>query len=260
MPQLARIFVYPIKSLDGVSVEQAEILPGGAIAQDREFALFDANGKYVNAKRTPEIHRIRAEFDLKARQVMLWVDGEAERQKFHLDGDRCQLERWFSRFFGYPVVMHQNIQIGFPDDRHASGPTVVSTASLQTVADWFKLSLEETRQRFRTNLEIEDAPAFWEDQLFYASGRAMSFQIGAVTFTSSNPCQRCIVPTRHPHTGEPLPQFQKHFSDKRQQTLPTSVVREQFNHFYKLTLNTLVASQEAGKALHLGDAVTLLSP
>jgi hypothetical protein len=258
MPYLARIFVYPIKSLDGVAVEQGMLLPGGAIAHDREFALFDANGKYINAKRTPDIHRIRATFNLAQRQVTLGVEGDAQQDTFHLDGDRLRLEQWFSGFFGYPVVLRQDQHMGFPDDIRASGPTVVSTESLQAVASWFGLSLEETRQRFRTNLEVEAAPAFWEDQLFLPAGRPMSFQIGDVTLTSSNPCQRCVVPTRHPYTGEKLPNFQQQFIHKRQETLPDWAVKSQFNHFYKLTLNTQVASTDVGKTLRLGNVVTTM--
>jgi len=88
MPHLAKILVYPIKSLDGVEVTQAKLLVGGALAHDREFALFDQQGTVINAKHTEKIHAIRSEFDLVGRTVTVWCQGESDRQTFDLDQER----------------------------------------------------------------------------------------------------------------------------------------------------------------------------
>jgi uncharacterized protein YcbX len=259
MPYLAKIYIYPIKSLDGVELDQATLLPGGALAGDREFALFDEQGAVVNAKRTAHIQTIRSAFDLAARTITLWVQGTDDRQTFHLDGDRSAIETWLSNYLGFPIHLQQNLHMGFPDDTEASGPTVASIASLEAVTTWFDLSLEEVRRRFRTNLEVAETPAFWEDQLYAVSDKRVPFQIGEVTLLGNNPCQRCIVPTRNPWTGEPLPQFQKQFSAKRLETLPSWSDRAWFKHFYKLTLNTCVSPSETGKTLHVGDSIHLSS-
>ena len=76
MPTLDRIVVYPVKSLDGVDLAEARVLPGGALEHDRRWRLVDAEGRVVNAKRTPRFHAIRAEFDLADRLVSLsrWTD------------------------------------------------------------------------------------------------------------------------------------------------------------------------------------------
>ncbi|MBI4783464.1 MAG: MOSC N-terminal beta barrel domain-containing protein [Oscillatoriophycideae cyanobacterium NC_groundwater_1537_Pr4_S-0.65um_50_18] len=257
MPYLAKILVYPIKSLDGVEVSQASLWEGGAIAHDREFALVDESGKVVNAKRKAEIHKIRTAFDLDARMITLWLEGNSAMQSFHLDGDRPALEGWFSDYFGFPITLRQNCHMGFPDDIESSGPTIVSVASLEAIATWFGMGLDECRQRFRANLEIANVPAFWEDTVFDAAGEGISFQIGDVVLKSSHPCQRCIVPTRNPWTGDRTPDFQTKFNIHREATLPDGVPRTQFNHFYKLTLNTQVSPLEAGKVLRLGDRVRL---
>ena len=55
MPHIAKICVYPIKSLDGVEVRKAKVLQSGALEYDRQFAIFDEQGKYVNAKRYAKI-------------------------------------------------------------------------------------------------------------------------------------------------------------------------------------------------------------
>ncbi|NJR66505.1 MAG: MOSC domain-containing protein [Leptolyngbyaceae cyanobacterium CRU_2_3] len=256
MPHLAKILVYPIKSLDGVEVPQTHLWTGGALAHDREFAMVDEAGKVVNAKRTSKIHQIRSAFDLDARMITLWIEGSNAMQSFHLDGDRPALEDWLTDYFGYAIALQQNCHSGFPDDTDASGPTVISTATLETVAAWFGHSLEEARRRFRANLEISHVPAFWEDQLFDAFGSGIPFKIGDLLLLSSHPCQRCVVPTRNPWTGDRSTDFQSKFSAHREATLPDGAPLSRFNHFYKLTLNTKVALTEAGKILRLGDRVS----
>ncbi|MBD3880939.1 MOSC N-terminal beta barrel domain-containing protein [Phormidium tenue FACHB-886] len=255
MPSLDKIWIYPIKSLDGVEISQASIWQGGGLAGDREFALVDATGKFVNAKRTAEIQKIRSTFDLSTRIVTL--EDKGKPVSFHLDYGRSGLEAWFSQYFGFSVSLVQDRDMGFPDDTNASGPTIVSLATLELVAEWFGISLDETRCRFRTNLEIVDTDPFWEDQLYTAAGEPIPFQIGDVNFTSSNPCSRCVVPTRHSRTGERTPDFQKILSAKRAKTLPPAVPRSLFNSFYRLTLNTNIAPSEAGKVMQVGDQVSV---
>ncbi|NJO66541.1 MAG: MOSC domain-containing protein, partial [Leptolyngbyaceae cyanobacterium RM1_405_57] len=241
MPYLKHITIFPIKSLDGLEVTQATFLKGGAIAHDREFAIVDQQGKFVNGKRTEKIHRLRSAFDLAARTVTMTNQDTAQSQQFHLDDERQRLSAWLSDFFGYPVGLKQDLHIGFPDDTDASGPTVVSTATLEAIASWFpELSVEEVRRRFRTNLEIDGVPAFWEDQLFAEAGQFVPFQIGDVVLSGSHPCQRCVVPTQDSVRGDRYPNFQKTFVIKRQETLPEWTVRQRFNHFYRLTVNTKV--------------------
>ncbi|WAL59558.1 MOSC domain-containing protein [Thermocoleostomius sinensis] len=259
MPHLSKLLIYPIKSLDGVEVTEATILPGGALAHDREFVLFDPQGRVVNGKRTAKIHTLRSIYELAARTVTLRIqDRDRPAETFHLDADRLALEVWFSDFLGFPVTLQQNLHQGFPDDTDASGPTVVSLGTLETIANWFPdLSLEAVRQRFRTNLEIADVPPFWEDQLFGDVGQQVAFQIGSVTFLGNHPCQRCVVVTRDALTGEAYPNFQKQFVSQRRATLPTWTTPSRFNHFYRLTVNTIVPASEAGKTLCLGDKVSL---
>ena len=52
MPTLDRITVYPVKSLDGVEVAAAQLLPGAGLEHDRRWQFVDLEGRVVNAKRT----------------------------------------------------------------------------------------------------------------------------------------------------------------------------------------------------------------
>ncbi|NER99818.1 MAG: MOSC domain-containing protein, partial [Symploca sp. SIO1B1] len=141
---------------------------------------------------------------------------------------------------------------------NANGPTVISTATIATAADWFTgISSEQMRQRLRANVEITDVKPFWEDRLFGDIDHIVEFQIGSIRFEGINPCARCIVPTRDPLTGQAYPNFQKIFVAQRQACLPSWVSSSRFNHFYRLSVNTRIPDSEAGKILQVGDEVVV---
>ena len=257
-PYLTKILLYPIKSLDGIEVEQATILSSGALQYDREFAFVDGQNRFVNGKRYPQIHLLRSQFSLEQRLLKIKFPGEHSEQVFNLDEERPALAAVVSDFLGFPMQLQQNTAMGFPDDTDSPGATVISTATLTEVASWFSgISVGEMRRRMRANIEIDGVPAFWEDGLFAASGETVAFQVGDVRFLGINPCQRCVVPMRDSYTGEAYPNFQKIFGQKRQATMPTCVNTAQFNHFYRLSVNTRVPVTEAGKMITLGSSIEI---
>ncbi len=258
MPYIGKILLYPIKSLDGIEVDEATILDRGALQYDREFAFVDAQNRFVNGKRHPKIHLLRANFSLEPRLVRIKFPSGNSEQVFHLDQERSEIAAAFSDFLGFPVQLQQNTAMGFPDDTDSPGATIISTATLTEVASWFSgISVDEMRRRMRANIEIDGVPAFWEDRLFAASGETVAFKVGDVQFLAINPCQRCVVPTRDSYSGEVYPNFQKIFGQKRQATLPRWVNTAQFNHFYRLSVNTRVPVTEAGKMIKLGNNIEI---
>ena len=160
-PHLARVIVYPIKSLDGAEVGEAEITARGGLSHDRRFAMRDRAGRIINGKRTEAVHRVRARWDLAADEVAVWRQGDAAAERrFHLDRDRDELAGWLSATIGMDLELDEDPDGGFPDDPDASGPTVVALASLEAVCGWFpESSLEGVRRRFRANLVIGGVPA-----------------------------------------------------------------------------------------------------
>jgi uncharacterized protein YcbX len=260
---LSGIRLYPIKALDPLVVSEARVLPGGALAGDRRWAMVDAEGRFVNGKRHPGVHAIRARFAADASAVVLSTpaDPAGKALEVSLDGDPAPAERWLSEQLGQPIRLTRDDAGGFPDDRTAAGPTVVSEASIAAVASWFPgLTADSVRRRFRANLEVAGVPAFWEDRLCGPAGTAVSFQVGEATFLGTNPCQRCAVPPRDPDTGEILPGFQKRFSDLRRATLPAWAEAARFDHFYRFTVNTRVSRDEGERVLRLGDLLRIAGP
>jgi uncharacterized protein YcbX len=255
--RLAQISVYPIKSLDPISVSESAICPSGGLQNDRAWALYSLDGKWVNGKRTSAIHLIRAAYAPDLSSVTLSVrndSGQIPGRTFAFPAGHQEAAEWFSMFFEQQIIVRYDPG-GFPDDSIANGPTIVSTASLQTVCEWFPgTTLQEARLRFRASLEVDGVPPFWEDQLFSENERnIVRFRIGEVNFEGSNPCARCPVPPRNPFTGENIDGFQKRFNQLREETLPIWSPRERFEHFYHFSTNTRVASAEIGKLLRIGD-------
>lgn len=257
MPCLAAIRVFPIKSLDGVSLNECRVLPSGALEQDRSLAIFDSDGNFINAKRQSSIHRVRAMFDLTNQTVSLSGNASPPAQ-FDLREEQAEMSAWLSDFFGFSVEIRGNVERGFPDDVDSPGPTIVSTATLQAVAGWFSgVPVSEMNRRFRANLELGGEQSFWEDRLC-GEQASVRFRIGDVEFVGTNPCQRCVVPSRAPVTGEPIPAFARIFSEQRQRSLPAWAPVSRFDHFYRLAINTRLAALHSGQ-LRIGDEVQILS-
>lgn len=261
LPRLARIQIHPIKSLDSVEVPVATIGPAGSLQFDRAWAIYSPDGRLISATRVPALHLIRATYTPNFTTVTLAVPNggrNISNATFAFPADTASAAEWFSKFLGYPVMVRHD-PAGIPDDLIASGPTVISTASLQAVCEWFSgMTIAEARLRFRATLELDGVPPFWEDQLFGAELRSVvRFQIGEVAFEGSYPCIRCPIPARDPRTGADTIGFQKRFAQQRRANLPPWSHADRFEHFYCLATNTRIPSTESGKHLHVGDTLLL---
>ncbi len=282
MPTLDRITLYPVKSLDGVEVASARVLPSGGLEFDRRWRLVDLDGRVVNAKRLARFHAIRAEFDLPHKLVTLsrWADAaHMAAETFPLVPGGEGPCGWLSEALGESVLLEERTDGGFPDDRDAPGPTLVSTASLAEVARWFGFDLAESRRRFRANLEIGGCDAFWEDTLAsparpglapsfadlpgdlpadpYAAlppPEPLEFSIGEARFKATNVCRRCVVPSRDSQTAAVTAHFRDAFEARRGRGLRPDVDASGWNHLYRLAVNT--ACLDAG-SLAVGDPVTV---
>jgi len=257
MSVLSSITVYPIKSLPGHALEKAEVLRSSALKHDRRLALVDDTGAIVNAKRTADIHRIEAEYIDDVQSVRLRRRGDSSWQTFDLATEQSQLASYCGELLNMRLRLIEDRVAGLPDDSTLPGPTVVARSSLAAVAEWFNLKIEDVRARFRANLEIDDVEPFWEDRLLSVDDRGLPFRMGDVEFAGVNPCARCVVPTRDPHSGNIRSGFAKEFAERRAATLPSWAVRERFDHFYRLSVNTRLAPSSSGGMIRLGDAIEL---
>ena len=257
-PVVDRITIYPVKSLDGISLQKAQIGNGGSLVHDREYAIIDSNGKFVNGKSNARVHLLRSKIDFESEIISLKHENETNWNDFHLQNDKAALNDFLSAFFEMPVMLYKNTLGEFLDIPVQSGVTVLSTASLNTVGSWFNnMDIEETRKRFRATIELTAVPAFWEDKLFLEEGTAIEFKIGEAALLGISPRARCVVPTRHPQTGGMIHGFQKSFAQQRTANLPPWSTLDDYNHAYYLSVDCYIPPSEFGKWIAVGDEVVI---
>ena len=258
-PLISKISIYPVKSLDGIQLQKAEIGKGGCLLHDREYAIKDSDNRYVNGKKNPLVHLLRMNIDFESGVIFFRHETETNWHQFNLQADKAKIDDYLSSFFNKPVALFKNTTGRFLDIPDKSGMTILSTASLQTVSHWFSdMNLEETRKRFRATLEITAVPSFWEDHLFFEEGTAIAFKIGDVNVLGMSPRARCVVPTRHPQNGEVIHGFQKSFADHRTADLPSWSTLKDFGHAYHLSTDCLIPATEIGKWITVGDPITII--
>jgi uncharacterized protein YcbX len=257
-PVVDSITIYPVKSLDGMLLQKARIGNGGCLLHDREYAIIDSNGRFVNGKSNAQVHVLRSTVDFETEIIAFRHEAETDWNRFHLQNDLPAINEFLSAFFNMRVTLIKNTEGEFLDISVQSGVTVLSNASLKTVSSWFNdMDMEETRKRFRATIEISGAPAFWEDKLFLEEGTAIEFKIGEVTLYGISPRARCVVPTRHPQTGEVLSGFPKRFAQQRTTSLPHWSTLEDYGHGYFLSVDCYIPPAEFGKWIGVGDKLEI---
>lgn len=258
-PILQKITIYPIKGLSSQPLTKAVISAGGCLLHDREFAMFDAYGKYVNGKANPLVHFLLSSVDFERKIMSFKTQSESLWNEFHFENELPEIESYLSAYFKEPVKLIQNKTGRFLDVPDKGGVTVVSTESLQLASTWFpSLSLDETRRRFRVTLEFDGVSAFWEDQLFSGKDYCVEFKVGEVSVFGMSPCARCVVPSRNPDTAEVLKAFQKTFSEKRNSSQPPGSKVNDYGHHYHLSVNCLIPPSEVGKMMRVGDEMVII--
>jgi len=254
MSHIERLRVYPVKALEGTDVEEARIREGGTLAGDREYALFDGDREVINGKRTGRVNELTPEYDPSSGRLTVETPA-GERREFDLDTERERAMAWFGEFFDEDVYIAHDTETGYVD-RQSMGPSVISTATLETVASWFdRMTVESARRRLRANIEVGGVPAFWEDR--FVGADAPAFVAGDVRIEGVTPCGRCIVPARNPETGDPLGEFRERFVEKREETFPEWADRDAFDHYYTLMLIARVPAADRGKSLRVGEEVEI---
>lgn len=258
-PILSGIRIYPIKSLDPVVLDEAEI-GVHSLKYDRAFAMLGADGRYINGKRTGRVNQLKAEYDLPNGNIILSTRGHAEKHRFKLEEGNAELIEYLSDFFEMPVILVHRNRGELMDVPNRSSVTVVSRASIESLQnDLPNHSKEDLRLRFRPNIEISGVEAFWEEQLFRPSGEGIRFTIGNVEMVGMSPRARCNVPPRNPLTGETDKQFIKAMLASRAKSLPHDSFLPQYDNLYHFTVDTHLPEDQIGKVMKIGDSVKILS-
>lgn len=219
-PKLSALYVYPVKSCRGIRVERARVARRG-FEHDRRWMVVDERGLFLTQRQAPELCRV--ETALEPEGIRLDYAG---RPSFLLPteferGDEVEVTLW--RHAG-PAVVHAEAsrwlsaaigracRLVFMAERHerpvdpsrATASDIVSFADgypflLISEASLADLNLRSSKpmamERFRPNLVVSAASAYAEDGW-------TRVRCGAIGFRAVKRCERCVVTTLDPATGE----------------------------------------------------------
>jgi len=223
MVSLSQIWVYPIKSMAGISLTQAQIDNKG-ILLDRQWMLVDENGLFLSQRKYTKM----ALFEVAIESNGLIVTYPQKQPLFipfleqadnhspmivrvwQDDVDAIvlseQINHWFSeilnikcRLVYMPETTKRLVDPAYAkrqqQTRFADGfpLLLVSEASLADLNN--RLETPVTMSHFRPNMVVKNC-------LPYAEDSWKDFKINDIIFSVVKPCSRCVMTTIDPNTGE----------------------------------------------------------
>ena len=226
------IYIYPIKSLAGISLKSANVEEMG-FENDRRWMLINSENVHVTQREYPIMSQFYPE--ILGDKIKITFEGETHEfsTNEHLENaiesqvwdDKSEVfevnknsSKWFSDKLGFECRLVKINKIGAR--KHESSRTnetynvsladgypylLIGTESL----DFLNGKLEEkiTIKRFRPNIVVSTKNAHEEDDF-------KTFKIGEVQFKNIKPCGRCIMVNNDPQNGivkkEPLKTLSKY--------------------------------------------------
>ncbi len=225
MLQLSEIWIYPVKSLGGIPLQQSKVTDRG-LEHDRRWLLVDENACFITQREYPKLalfqpeitgdflkisHKVSQESILVSSyptfsemttpiKVTVWEDVV----------EACEVgseaSDWFSEILGFTVRL-----VYMPDEsqRKVDPDFAVSPNDVTSFSDGFPFliigqsSLDDLNSRmakavsisrFRPNFVFSGGEAYEEEGW-------REFTIGALSFYGVKPSGRCIITTVDPETG-----------------------------------------------------------
>jgi uncharacterized protein YcbX len=226
------IYIYPIKSLAGISCKQAFAEEMG-FENDRRWMLINAENLHLTQREYPILSqfypqisdgKISITFNGHKHEFLVdeYLDQPIETKVWEDKSEVVEVNKstskWFSKQLGFDCKLVKIIKSG--DRKHESSRLketfnvsladgypylLIGTKSLDFLNE--KLEDKITILRFRPNIVISSKVPHEEDSLD-------NFKIGEVDFKNVKPCGRCIMVNNDPQKGiikkEPLKTLSKY--------------------------------------------------
>lgn len=219
--KLTEIWIYPIKSMGGVSLSDANVLPKG-LAYDRRWMLVDENGLFLSQRTLPQL----ALFQIGIQKGFLEIVYHDSAIKIEASPTRLadslsvkiwddtvlayevnsEVSEWFTQILKIPCRL-----VYFPDENpRLVDPNYHINYENVSLADAYpfliigqrslddlntKLKKPLPMNRFRPNFVFTGGEAFCEDSW-------KEFSIGSGLFAAVKPCARCTVTTIDQRSGQ----------------------------------------------------------
>jgi hypothetical protein len=223
MPSLtiSAIYIYPIKSLGGISLDAAQVEEKG-LQYDRRWLLVDANNQFLSQRTYPQMALLKVKLTpegllvekkgtgsfvvpyqpqtTNTLTVQVWDDS--------IEGVEVspEADKWFTEMLGMDckLVYMPEQTIRPVDEQYAVADNYVSFADAypflligQSSLDDLNSRMSESlpMNRFRPNLVVQGAAPFAEDEWY-------EIRIGECSFYVVKPCARCVLTTVDQETAQ----------------------------------------------------------
>ncbi len=239
MLTISQLFIYPIKSLSGISVTSSEVTNRG-LKNDRRWMIVDKNNQFLTLREYPKMALLNVEINengliIRSREnseipikipfvvetntlenVTIWnatvqakpVKKEADEWLSDILGGDCKLVympdesmRPVDTTSGYhPVGKHTSFADAYPF-------LLLGEASMEDLNS--RSEKQFSIERFRPNMVFSGGSPYQEDSI-------ENFTINDINFTGLENCARCKIPNVNPETGilgadnEPLKTLSKY--------------------------------------------------
>jgi uncharacterized protein YcbX len=218
MPEIAELYVYPIKSLSGVKLEAAEVQTRG-LQHDRRWMLVEQDGSFITQRDDPSLVKFRVAITryglmvtapgMDSCRISFGARGPYKNVRVWKSELPAQIvdpviDDWFSEAIRRPCHL-----VALPDDAGRTinpeyGDSLVSFADAMPILVLSQSSLDDLSQRvnfrvpvdrFRANIILRGTEPFDEDS-------AEGLRIGNVRLAPTKRCGRCLVTCTDQATGE----------------------------------------------------------
>jgi uncharacterized protein YcbX len=219
MLQLSEIWVYPVKSLGGIQLEESKVTDRG-LELDRRWLLVDDNGRFLSQREHPELalfkpeivgeflritHSVHLEsIDIPLRPVFSDVAAKIKVMVWDDTIDAFEVNQiatnWFTKQLGISVRL---VYMPQESERKLDPDYAITGAEINSFSDAYpfliigqsslddlngRLEVKIPMNRFRPNFVFINGDPFEEDTW-------REFSIGNVSFIGVKPCDRCVMTT-----------------------------------------------------------------
>lgn len=231
MPVVSQLYVYPVKSMQGISLEKGKLTVRG-LMYDRNWMVIDESGIFLTQRELPKLATIQIRFsddhlhftNSKGNSKAVSLNPETGKDvETEVWGDRCkgidegdEISEWLTDTLGQYKNSSLRL-IRFKDEyhRHVDEEYLKGENSHTAFADGFPflVTTEEslsalndrlmgggsnpiTMDRFRPNIVIKGLDPFQENQIEQLVSTDKRYKLGI-----RKPCKRCKVTTVDQQSG-----------------------------------------------------------
>lgn len=219
MLKLSEIWVYPVKSLGGIQLQESKVTDRG-LELDRRWLLVDDEGRFLSQREYPELalfkpeivdeflritHRVHLEsIDIPLRPLFMDENAKINVTVWDDTIDAFEVSsvfsKWFAKLLGFSIRL---VYMPEESERKLDPKYAITGEEINSFSDAYpfliigqsslddlngRLETKVPMNRFRPNFVFINGEAFEEDTW-------KEFKIGNVSFIGVKPCDRCIMTT-----------------------------------------------------------------